>query len=374
MSGGNDDMLIEKEKCTGCAVCSNICPNNCIDMVSDSEGFLYPSIDLNNCINCRICEKTCPVINETKIENNPRPSVYAAWSLDEDIRFNSTSGGIFSELAKKIISDGGYVAGAKYNDRYLVEHCLINDNYGIFLLRQSKYVQSSLGNIYIKVKEILNKNKTVMFVGTPCQCAGLVSFLGKEYDNLLICDFICRGVNSPKAYTKYLESMENEYSSPIKKVWFKNKINGWNKFCTKIEFENGEEYYADRYTDLFMLGFLKYNLYMRTSCSNCSFKGFPRNSDITLADFWGVRLRDETQDTDKGTSLVLINSPKGNNYFESIYEQIFQEESCLNMAVQKNPCALESPDIGDIRKIFFDNVERLGFKETMVKIIKSDKY
>lgn len=365
-------MLIEKEKCTGCGACSNICPINCIDMVSDNEGFLYPSIYLNNCTNCGRCEKTCPVINGIKNENNPQPPAYAAWSLDEDIRLNSTSGGIFSELAKKIISDGGYVAGAIYNAKHLVEHCIIDDNDGIVLLRQSKYVQSSSGNIYKEVKEILNKDKSVMFVGTPCQCAGLVGFLGKSYDNLLLCDFICRGVNSPKAYTKYLESMEDEYNSPIKKVWFKNKINGWNKFCTKIEFENGKEYYADRYTDLFMVGFLKYNLYMRTSCSNCSFKGFPRNSDITLADFWGVSLRDKTQDTDKGTSLVLINSPKGNDFLESIYERIFQEESSLSMAVQKNPCAFESPDIGDMRKFFFDTVEKLGFKET-IEIIKLKK-
>lgn len=367
-------MLIKKEKCTGCGVCSNICPNSCIDMVSDNEGFLYPSTDLNNCIGCGLCEKTCPVINGIKSENNAQPPAYAAWSLDEDIRFNSTSGGIFTELAKRIISDGGYVAGARYNDRHLVEHCMINDNDDIILLRQSKYVQSNAGNIYKETREILNNNETVMFVGTPCQCAGLVSFLGRGYDNLLLCDFVCRGVNSPIAYTKYLESMKNEYRSPVKKVWFKNKINGWNKFCTKIDFESGKEYYGDRYKDLFMLGFLKYNLYMRTSCSNCSFIGFPRNSDITLADFWGVRLRDETQDTDKGTSLVLINSPKGNVFFESIHEQIFQEESNLKLAIQKNPCIIESPVIGNMRKFFFESIESLGFKETMIEIIKSDKY
>ncbi len=362
---------IEKEKCTGCGVCSNVCPKSCIDMVSDNEGFLYPSVDFNNCISCSICEKTCPVLNGIKSENNPQPSAYAAWSLDKDIRFNSTSGGIFSELAKKIISDGGYVAGARYNGKHLVEHCIINDNESIFLLRQSKYVQSNSENIYKEIRTTLNKDKVVMFVGTPCQCAGLVSFLGKSYDNLLLCDFICRGANSPKAYTKYLESMENKYKSPIKKVWFKNKINGWNKFCTKIEFENGQNYYADRYTDLFMVGYLKYNLFMRPSCHNCKFKGFPRYSDITLADFWGVKLQDKMQDTDKGTSLVLINSSKGNIFFENIHEQVFQEKSSLDIVVQKNPCALESPVVGDMRAFFFENIERLGFKETMIKVIKN---
>jgi coenzyme F420-reducing hydrogenase beta subunit len=363
-------MLIEKEKCTGCGVCSNICPNSCIDMVSDSEGFLYPSTDLNNCINCGVCEKTCPVTNGIESENKPRPPAYAAWSLDKDIRFNSTSGGIFTELAKKIISDGGYVVGARYNDRHLVEHCIINDNEDISLLRQSKYVQSSSGNIYKEVKAFLKKDKTVMFVGTPCQCAGLVSFLGREHDNLLLCDFICRGVNSPKAYIKYLESMENEYDSLIKKVWFKNKINGWNKFCTKIEFENGKEYYADRHTDLFMVGFLKYNLYMRKSCSNCSFKGFPRNSDITLADFWGVKLQDETYDTDKGTSLVILSSDKGQKYFYNINNSIYKERSNLRKAISFNLCAVDSIYMGGMRQYFFEEIDKLDFSHIMNTIIE----
>lgn len=363
---------IEKEKCTGCGVCSNICPNSCINMVSDNEGFLYPSTDLNNCISCGLCEKTCPVINEIKRENNAQPPAYAAWSLDEDIRFNSTSGGIFSELAKKIISDGGYVAGARYNNKHLVEHFIINDNDCISLLRQSKYVQSSSGKIYIEIREVLNKDKTVMFVGTPCQCAGLVSFLGRTYDNLMICDFICRGANSPKAYTKYLDSLENQYNSFIKKVWFKNKTNGWNKFCTKIEFENNMIYYADRYTDLFMLGYLKYNLFMRSSCHDCKFKGFSRYSDITFADFWGVELENANLDTDKGTSLIILNSQKGKSYFKKIYDNIFKEEKNLECAVRNNPCATKSPTVGKYRDYFFENIDRLDFEEIIKRIIEKD--
>ena len=362
-------MIIDKEKCTGCGVCGNICPNGCIDMVSDNEGFLYPEINSDNCISCGICEKTCPVINKIKIENNPAPSAYAAWSLDESIRFNSTSGGIFSELAKKIISEGGYVAGARYNDRHLVEHCVINDGDDIVLLRQSKYVQSNSGSIYREVKEILNMDKPVLFVGTPCQGAGLISFLGRKYDNLLLCDFICRGANSPKAYIKYLESLENEYNSPVKKVWFKNKINGWNKFCTKIEFENGREYYADRYTDLFMVGFLKYNLYMRPSCSSCSFKGFTRCSDITLADFWGVELENKELDTDKGTSLVIINSDRGKYYFDQLHEKIYNEKKDIESAVKFNMCAVESILKGKNREYFLNRVDSEDFSSIIKEII-----
>lgn len=354
-------MLIEKKKCTGCGVCSNICPSSCINMGSDIEGFLYPSINSENCINCGMCKKACPVINKVKNDNNLHPPVYAAWSLDEDIRFNSTSGGIFSELAKRIISDRGYVAGARYNDRHLVEHCMISRSDDIHLLRQSKYVQSTAGSIYKEVKEVLNKDKNVMFVGAPCQCAGLLSFLGKEYDNLLLCDFICRGANSPKAYTRYLESMEDKYNSSVKKVWFKNKINGWNKFCTKIEFENGKEYYADRHTDLFMVGYLKHNLYIRPSCYECNFKGFPRNSDITLADFWGIELENKKLDTDKGTSLVIVNSDKGKYYFQQLHEKIYQEEKDIKNAVAFNKCAVESIAKGKYREYFFSKLNSEDF-------------
>lgn len=360
-----------KKHCTACGACNNICPNNSIKMIADDEGFFYPSIDKEKCINCNLCKNSCPILNKLDCKNKSHPRVYAAWSLDNEVRFNSTSGGVFTEFAKTVISKGGYVAGARYNKSHLVEHYIINAESEITLLRQSKYVQSQIGFVFKDIKKLLDKDKFVMFVGTPCESAGLLRFLNKSYENLLLCDFICRGANSPKAYFKYLESLKKQYSSNVKKVWFKNKINGWNKFCTKIEFENGNEYYADRYTDLFMRGYLKYNLYIRPSCSECNFKGFPRYSDITLADFWGVKLNDESIDTDKGTSLVIINSEKGKKYFDGLDDRIFKEESSLQAALSFNQCAVKSVDMGEKRDYFFSKIDEMDFDELMNKIIKS---
>lgn len=366
-------MHVKKDDCTACEACNNICPNGSIKMLADYEGFLYPFINREKCTNCGFCDIVCPLGKKIDCENNSIPRVYAAWSLDQEVRFNSTSGGIFTELAKSIISQGGYVVGAEYTNNHLVAHAVIDNEQDIHLLRQSKYVQSEIGFVFQELKKHLDKDKPVLFVGTPCQGAGLLSFLKVRYENLFLCDFICRGANSPKAYLRYLASLDRQYHSNIKKVWFKNKVNGWKNFCTKVEFENGQEYYADRYSDLFMRGYLKYNLYIRPSCSQCQFKGFPRCSDITLADFWGVKLRDESLDIDQGTSLVIINSQKGQQYFDSLENRIFREESNLEAALPFNQCAVRSVDMGEKRDSFFSQIDKTDFAELMREIIKSGK-
>lgn len=360
-----------KNECTACGACQNMCPTNSIDMINDeNDGFIYPIINKKTCIKCNKCISVCPIINKLSYDHRYKLKTYAAWSLDDETRINSTSGGIFTELTKFVLSKEGYVVGARYNKEHLVEHYIISDTSEIELLRQSKYVQSKIGMIFKNIKEILDQDKFVMFVGTPCQGAGLKKFLNKEYDKLIVCDFICRGVNSPKAYIKYLEYLEQEYDSKVIKVWFKNKINGWNNFCTKIEFENGKEYYSDRYNDLFMKGYLKYNLFMRMSCSNCNFKGFPRISDITLADFWGIQLEDKDVDIEKGTSLVVINSEKGHFYFQNIKRNLFCIEKNINDAIPFNRCALDSIKSGIYRKYFFDKLKDNNFRDLILDIDK----
>lgn len=360
---------LEKNKCTGCSVCTNVCSKGSIHMKADSEGFLYPVIDMLTCINCGTCVIYCPVINPpVNTASLKEPKAYAAWSLDKEIRFNSTSGGIFSVLANTIIMQGGYVAGAIYDENHLVHHYISNCKDDIIKLRQSKYVQSTAGKIYASVKKMLDDGKPVMFVGSPCQVSGLISFLDKEYENLLTCDFICRGANSPKAYLKYILSLEKKFGSKVVRVWFKNKINGWNRFCTKIEFENGQEYYADRYTDPYMKGYLKYNLFMRPSCSQCHFKGLPRYSDITLADYWGVNLRDENVDIEQGTSLVIINTKNGMVYFDLLRNRIFREKGNLNRALYMNKCANISIKHGIYRDKFFDAIDKTDFVELINNI------
>ena len=199
---------LKKNQCTGCGACKNICPKGAIKMEMDSSGFMYPVIDNNLCINCGLCKKTCPILEKFKPNRFDKPNVYATWSKNEKNRYISTSGGMFFELAKYVIENDGYVIGARYDENNMVEHFLVNDIDGLELLRQSKYLQSNTKNIFNEAKDILKSGKTLLFSGTPCQIAGLLKFLKKDYDNLITVEFICRGVNSPKAYKCWLSEIE----------------------------------------------------------------------------------------------------------------------------------------------------------------------
>lgn len=356
-----------QSRCTGCGTCKNICPEQAINMHENNEGFLEPFTDISKCIECEFCFKHCPVLMRQTINSNKMPKVYAAWSLNRQTRYNSTSGGVFTELAKAVINENGLVAGAKYNEEHLVEHAIINTVEDISLLQQSKYLQSDVRDVYVKIEKALKEKKQVLFVGTPCQCAGLKSYLNQESDNLYLCDFICRGVNSPLVYKKYLQELEQEYDSKVKQVWFKNKTNGWNNFGTKIIFENGREYFKDRDTDPFMFGYIKQNLnlYMRQCCGKCEFKGSARPVDITLGDFWGIELRGMDTEEDNGISAVLLQSGKGVSLFERIKEQIYFEEHTAQELAIGNVCLTESAVRSNGSKEFFEALRSQSFFESL---------
>lgn len=363
--------ILEKEKCTGCYACYNACPKDCISMKRDMEGFVYPMIDKEQCVECGLCNKACPVISKVFVsENSDNPDIYAAWSMDEDIRLNSTSGGVFSELAIRFMKDGGYLCGARYNETHHIEHCIVNTREGLDKIRQSKYAQSDMGRVYRDVKKLLKDGEKVLFCGTPCECAGLINYIGHRDNNLLIIDFICRGSNSPKVYEKFLDYLEEKYDSKIKKVWFKNKTYGWNRFATKVEFENGESYLEDRDNDIYIVGYIKHNLYMRPSCADCEYRTLPRVSDITLADFWGVKMSNEELDIEKGTSLVMVNSEKGRAEFERIKDNIYYEEKTLADTLEKNPSIFTSPVMNPKRRYFFENLDKAPFDKLAKKCFK----
>lgn len=306
---------LPKELCTGCSSCYNKCIHNSIEMVKDKKGFLYPEINHTKCIECGICSKACPIISHEKETTNQVYVVYSAWSNDTDTRLNSTSGGVFFEIAKYVLELDGVVVGAKYNNDFSVSHCCISDIKMLKLLMQSKYVQSEMGDTFQSVEKALHNGKTVLFAGTPCQCAGLKKYLGRKHEKLILCDFICRGVNAPAAYQAYLNELKEKYGSEIKKVWFKNKTYGWNHFGTKIVFCDGQEYFRNRDEDDFMYGFIKknLNLYIRDCCEQCKFKEHNSEADITLGDFWGLNT-----DDDYGISAVIIRSDKGAKIFDQL--------------------------------------------------------
>lgn len=294
------------------------------------------------------------------------PYTYAVWSKDSNIRYCSTSGGAFTEFAKSVISDGGLVAGARYNSDNVVVHDLIDSYDGIERLRQSKYMSSSMGAIYKRVKAELSTGKLVAFCGSPCQVAGLYSFLGKEYDNLFTMDFICRGMNSPKAFKAWLKEVEQKEGTKATKVWFKYKEGGWKTSPrrTRLDFENGEQRIYEGERNLYMHGYLTSNLYIRPCCGNCRFKGIPRKSDVTFADFWGI---DKNLDDDKGTSMLLINSEKGMVYFQRIRDQLNVFEKDFNSIFDGNPMFSTSVKVPEKGHDFLVDLDNLSFSEDLKK-------
>lgn len=340
----------DKEDCCGCYACYNICPKQCITMKIDNEGFWYPNVDRDKCINCNLCEKVCPIINPVKRADSKKIA-YAGINKDERIRIKSSSGGIFSILAEYIIKNNGIVYGAGFDEDFNINHKRILVSADLDLLRGSKYVQSSIGNIYRQVKNDLERNKQVLFTGTPCQIEGLKSYLKKEYINLVTMDFICHGVPSPLVWKKYLEEMKKSKQENIKNIYFRNKDIGWKVFSLKIIFD--EKIYSNNLNnDLFMKGFLQ-DVYLRPSCYSCKFKKINRVSDITVADFWGIENILLKMDDDKGTSLIVVHSEKGKQLFDKLSEKMILNGVNLNEAIKYNPSMISSVKYNEKRNSFF---------------------
>lgn len=367
--------ITDKTKCTGCSACVNVCPKSAINFCDDRAGYRYPIVNETKCVNCSLCEKVCPVINPVDVSGNfNEPIVKAAWNLDEEIRINSTSGGVFSAIADSFIENGGFVVGAEYTENFGIRHIVISDKDKIRQIRQSKYAQSDLGEIFKTIKNLLNNGEKVLFCGSPCQVAGLKKYLFKDYQNLFLVDFICRGIISQKIYKKYLESVERHTNSKITKVHFKNKDFGWNRFSTKLSLSNGDEYHKDRYNDEYMVGYLKYNLYLRLCCHDCQFKTIPRVADLSLGDFWGIANSDKTLDNDQGTSVVLINSEKGLKYFDGLSEMLFSTDSSIEQVVKGNSCLLNIAPKGEYSEYFYKHFEKKDFIELIHSIEKKDNF
>lgn len=355
----------EKDKCCGCHACYNACPVNAIEMIEDEKGFKYPKINKEKCINCGLCEKVCPIMNNKTIENQPK--AYSCYNNDEGIRKESSSGGIFTLLAEKIIEKNGVVFGAMFDEEFNVKHGYVEKINELSKFRGSKYVQSSIGDMYKKAKDFLDEDKYVLFTGTPCQIEGLKSYLRKEYDKLYTQDIICHGVPSPLVWKKYLEYRKEKDESNPKNISFRNKDKGWKTFYLKFMYR--EKYYKkNQNEDSFMRLFLS-NVILRDSCYNCSFKKLNRVSDITLADFWGIQNVDSSMDDDKGTSLVIVNSAKGKELFEKISNKITKKEQKLEEAIKYNPSMISSVKMANTREDFFKNVENFDFDKDINKYI-----
>ena len=361
--------VIDKDKCTGCMSCKNACPRNAIEIVEGKDGFLYPKINKEYCINCGICKKVCPVENRLS-ENKNEIEVYACQNKNEEIRLSSSSGGIFTLLAKKIIDQNGIVFGAAFDNNFEVEHTYTENEEELAKFRGSKYLQSKIGGNFKKVREFLENGRKVLFTGTPCQVEGLLAYLGKDYENLYTQDIICHGVPSPKVWRKYLECKSKIYKESPKEINFRRKdIAGWNAYHMNFTFSDKTE--AVHHNDDPYMKFFLQNFDLRKTCYACNFKREKRKSDITVADFWGIKnIRPEMND-EKGTSAILVNTPKGKILFESIKDDIILTKEDFESIRTYNSCAVKSTWYNEKREEFFEDLDKLSFEDLMKKYLEN---
>ncbi len=355
--------------CNGCGTCNLVCPMEAISFLPDDEGFLRPLIDKEKCINCGVCVKRCSANNIEKEEKEKESqSAYAAHIKDKNIRMSSSSGGIFTAIATIVIENGGVVFGAAFDDDLTVKHIAIRNTAELKLLQGSKYVQSQIGDTYLIAKQYLNKGIQVLFTGTPCQIQGLYSFLNKEYDNLITQDVICHGVPSPMIWKKYIEYREKEAASTTQRTFFRHKKYGWKMYSVQFQFQNCTEYIQIFSKDLYMRSFLE-NLTLRPSCYQCSFKGINKQSDITLADFWGIDKTYPQLDDNMGVSLVILNSKKGHEIFKKLGSRVISNKVNLDEALRYNSAYYKSPNLNPNRENFIKCVAKSDFKTASKKYL-----
>lgn len=342
--------IVEKSKCCGCNACVQRCPKQCIMMNEDEEGFFYPKVDVFTCIDCGSCEKVCPVLN-IKEERNPL-EVYATFNRDERIRMQSSSGGVFTLFAKQIIQEGGVVFGARFNEDWDVIHDYTETIEGISVFRGSKYVQSRIGNMFDQAKQFLEQGRKVLFSGTPCQISGLKLYLQKKYDNLLTMDIVCHGVPSPLVWRNYLETVD---ISQVEDINFRAKQTEgftWRRYGCVIKGKGAQNMVSQSVSENnYLRGYSK-NLYLRPSCYHCPVKSGKSCSDITLGDYWGIWNKHPELDDNKGISMVLVNTYKGQKKFSSL--NLEQKVSSYVDAIKNNPMLCDSP-LEPVERVLFWN-------------------
>lgn len=362
-------VINEKSKCCGCEACANACPKNCIRMIEDDEGFLYPQVDQAVCINCHLCEKVCPVIN-FKAPGEGLIGAYAIRANDSDIRERSSSGGIFYYLAKSVLDKGGSVVAPVFDGKFELHHQIITDPALIDKAMGAKYVQSKIDDVYTEVEYLLKDKKIVYFTGTPCQISGLKKYLRQDYEGLITQDIICHGVPSPGIWNKHIQYLS--VKGKIKKVNFRDKSRGWRGYSLKVTYEGGKVYCEPSYREPYLKTYSR-DLSSRPSCFECPFKGEFRESDITLGDFWGIEKICPSMDDNKGTSLVIIHTEKGKKLLEPVLELSDFQEVKYQLALSYNKAALLPASPSPNREQFFKELLDEDYWMVMKKYSKDTK-
>ena len=343
--------LADRDSCSGCAACAAVCPSECITMVEDGEGFLHPKIDASKCVQCHKCEAACPVTGTRPEPMSSGTKAYAIINNNGEIRLKSSSGGVFYALADYVISNGGVVFGARFDEDFRgVHHDYTESRDGIAPFMRSKYVQSRTGESFRKCREFLNQGRQVLYSGTPCQIAGLLKMLGRKYENLLTVDLICHGVPSPKVWRSYLNWVAK--GRKVTDVNFRNKEDGWNNYHISINFSDGSSLFEGKTDNRYFRGFLG-NVFLRRSCYHCAYRTCDRVSDLTIADYWGAGSLCPEMFDNRGTSIVLVHSAEGHNILNKLSNALTVKEQSIENAVQFNPGANGENPFSNRRKRYF---------------------
>ncbi|MCQ2091295.1 MAG: Coenzyme F420 hydrogenase/dehydrogenase, beta subunit C-terminal domain [Fibrobacter sp.] len=355
--------------CSSCGACANACPRGAITMQLDQEGFYKPAIDSDICSKCGTCERICPWLNDVVNPNDcsSTPKTIAAFAKNEEVRLASSSGGIFTVLAELILDEGGVVVGVAQLSPTHFGHVVVDNKIDLVKLRGSKYVQADAGLIYKQVRILLRDGRKVLFSGTPCQVAALYAVLGKNhFENLITVDIVCHGTPSVKVWQKYVEEIQSTEKSNVVQSYFRDKQLGWRKFSLKNVFSSREIRSNDLDHDRYMQIFL-HNCALNKSCANCHYGKLPRIADITLGDYWNIADVHPDMDDDKGTSVVLLNTKRGENLFAQVSDQVVQCDSSLECAVAGNPCIVRSSKEHFRRYEFSADLDKLSMEELVKK-------
>ena len=361
------EKIIDKKQCCGCTACMTICPKDAISFKQDNEGFYMPTIEQEKCVNCGQCKRICPVLN-TQV-NDSINKCYVGYNKNSKERINASSGSIFSLLANYVLENRGIVVGAAFDEKNHLKHIAIENKCDLEPLRKSKYLQSDLTNIFKYIKE-QSKMRKVLFVGTPCQVAGIKSII-KDNNNLITIDLVCHGVPSPRLFEKYIKELEITNNEKIIDYDFRDKSTGWDTYSNKVTFQK-KEIMESHDKNNYMKLFLSDNA-LRESCYNCNFKYGNKYSDITLGDFWGVKVYYPEMYNKQGVSAIIINTELGLNIFRKICKNIEYKECRIDEITSGNYSLCNSAQRPNSRSKFFSDIDSLSIEQLCKKYKKKNK-
>ena len=343
----------DKAKCCGCSACRNACPKSCIDMIADHEGLQDQQVRKNECIARGVCERVCHLLHDDKKNTGFSSSFYAAYNkADDAVLQTSSSGGVFWPLAEYMIGQGGVVYGAQLGENFQVAHSRAETLKACERFRRSKYLQSDLGDTFTLVRKDLKSGRKVLFSGVPCQVAALYRYLGTDHENLYTCDVICHGVPSKAVFDRFIAELNEKKNDRATSICWRDKRNGWGPNHISIRFASGKELITTSRENPYQTGFLD-DLYLRPSCYACKDARLPRVSDIALADFWGYQGKLLEGNKNRGLSIVITSSEKGNFLFEQIRSKLVYEPALKETVMEKSRCTHSAPMKNHYREKFF---------------------